>query len=814
MESLSKHPNGEDSDLKQLLHFLLRNYKVFVGCLVIAIALATLANRLMIPRYKIAASLLITEETRKTESNVNDYIRSNLFGNSRNIQNELWVLKSTPALEQMIRDLDLTVSYYQKGELRDVDAYGYAPFRITVIRDHIQPVNVRFSLERQGHDRYLIKAKGRNVAFANIETGVVDHVVPKWEFSQTGKFGSLIGNTDMAFVVDLDESDDKPAFDNKTPFGFRIHDIRVLTEEIKKNLSFNIVDKLATVIEVSFKSTSVEKGKNIVDGIMDVYSRQDVEHKKYIARITLDQIEEQLNEISDSLRFTEDELQSFRSSNQLLNFTEQATGISTQYMNLEEKLAELKTRKRYYDYVAEYLSRNEDFSRMIVPASMGISDQLLNNLMSDLIAAHAQRSNLIRNNQELNPMVQKLEIEIENLKKTITESINTIRQTTDISIDDMNNRLKEMKSAISKMPGTQRVLGGIERQYKLNDAIFSYLLGKRAEAKINLAFNIPGNMIIEPAKQVGIGPVSPNEPLNYLIAVLAGFIIPLGLLSFKTLVNSKIESQESVEQITDLPVIGKIMHNKSRIRNVMAEFPESNIAESYRTLRTNLEYHFRGMPKKLIMVTSCVPGEGKSFIALNLAMCYAQLGCHTLLINCDLRKETDYFPAGPKSSVGISSWFNYDLEIADIILHSPYKNLDVIQTGPLTVNPTEMLSTGQTDRLIDQLKAMYDCVVLDTSPVALVSDPYLLMNYADIKLMIARYNYTRKDVFRLIVKDLVTKNIKSTCIVMNDNTSSNSQYGYGYGYYKNGYYNKKRNKAKAFHPEKQPDREKEKFPIR
>jgi capsular exopolysaccharide synthesis family protein len=783
MDPSQKIRGVDENDLKQFIQFILRNYKVFLFCLVAAIGLACLVNRFMKPTYKISASLLIAEKTRTSERNVNEFIKSNLFESNRNLQNELWVLKSAPVLEQTVRNLNLAVSCYQKKEFQYMDLYGAAPFRVLFRQNHIQPVNVRFNILIQDQDHYTIAAKGKDVSFINMETGEVAYIIRKWNFEQKGKFGNLMETSDLAFVVELNH-EMKTDFFNKPEYSFVLNDISILIADIEKNLSFKIVDKLATVIEIIFKSPSVKKGKDIVNEMINVYSRQDLERKRYIARVTLNDIEEQLNETSDSLRFTEDELQSFRSSNQLLDFTEQASGITAQYMSLEDRLAELRARKRYYDYVSDYLDNHEDFSRMIVPASMGISDQLLNNLMSELITAHAQRSNLIRNNQELNPQVQKLGIGIENLKKTISENINTIQKTTDISIDEMNKRIHDMKATISRMPETQRQLGAIEREYRLNDALFNYLLEKRAEAKINLAFNIPDKMIIEPAKQVGTRPVSPNKQINYLIAVFLGFAVPFSFLTLKNMMTNKIESQETVEQITNLPVVGKIMHNRRKTGNVVSESPGSVVAESYRTLRTNLEYQFKGIQRKVILVTSCMPGEGKSLISQNMAMSYAQLGYHTLLINFDLRKQTDYFKKSEKLSIGISSWYTDDFELDDIIMHSPYEKLDYIQTGPLTVNPTELLSHCNTEILLDQLRTLYDCIIMDTSPLALVSDPYLLMDYADIKIVVVRYNYTSRNVFALIAKDLMQKDIGNVCIVMNDNRSFNNQYGYGYGYRK------------------------------
>jgi len=480
---------------------------------------------------------------------------------------------------------------------------------------------------------------------------------------------------------------------------------------------------------------------------------------------------------------TEDNLQQFRSSNQLLNVTEQATGITEQFLSLQNQLAELTTRKRYYDYVSEYLTSNSDFSNITVPASMGIQDPLLNTLITELITAQAQRANLIENQQEKNPLVQKLTIQIENTRKTIIENIDAVKKTTEISIDEMNKRIQRIEAQISRLPRTQRQLGGIERKYRLNDAIYNYLLEKRAEAKITQASNMPDNIILEPGRMVGTGPVLPNKRMNYLVAVFLGLLIPVGIFTLKKILNNKIESQENIENLTSVPILGKILHNHRKIDNVMFSYPKSTIAESYRALRTNLDFCFKGLPKKVILVTSSIEGEGKSFSALNIAMSYAQLERKTLLIDFDLRKPTTYFNIKQESSsLGLSSYLIDRARLEEIVVHSPHPKMDFIPSGPVPPNPSELLALPKTNELIFKLKDSYDCIVLDTTPLAQVSDAYLIMDLAEVKIVVARYNYTMKKVFSMIMNDLKQKNVPNVYVMLNDNRDSIGQYGYGYGY--------------------------------
>jgi len=418
--------------------------------------------------------------------------------------------------------------------------------------------------------------------------------------------------------------------------------------------------------------------------------------------------------------------------------------------------------------------------------------------MAELISAQAQRSNLIENNQGKNPLVQKLGIQIENVKKTISENISTLSKTTSISIDEMNKRIKKIEAEINRLPATQRQLGTIERKYRLNDAILNYLMEKHAEAKITKASNLPDDLIIEPAKMDGGGPVSPNKKKNYLISLVLGLGVPFGYIFLRTTLNNKIESQDDLEHLTERPVLGKILHNRYKTNNVMFEFPKSNIAESFRALRTNLDFYVRGGQKKVIMITSCLENEGKSFVALNLAMSYAQLGRRTILVDFDLRKPKTYFEKEENSfQEGLSSYMIDKKNLEDVIIKSPHDKLDYIPSGILPPNPVELLALDKTEELITKLKTDYDIVVLDTTPLAQVTDAYLLIDHSEVKLIIARYGQTRKNVFSLVMKDLNQKNISNTCIVLNDNKIYSDQYGYGYGYYnKKGFFNKKVKKRK------------------
>lgn len=647
----------------------------------------------------------------------------------------------------------------------------------------MQPINIKFEIKFLGEDNYILNAKSKDAYFYNFDKNV--YVVNKtnWMFTARGTIDKLLENKDMSFIIKYD-SINKIKYDKNSQYFFEFSNTPDLAESLKNQLDVSSSDKKSTVMELSFKSTSPEKGIDIVNEVMHMYSKQNLDRKNHIANTTIEYIDKQLSEISDSLTRTEQNLQKFRSNKQLLNINEQATGIENEYRTLQTQKSELVMKKRYYDYLAENISKNNDISNVTIPSSLGIQDLLLNSLLSELINASAQKSNLIQNHQDKSPLIKKLDIQIASLEKNIADKLDIERKTTDISIDEMNKRIGRIEGEISRMPETQRELGGIERKYKLNDDIYNYLLEKRAEAKITQASNMPNNIIMEPANMVGFGPIFPRKTLNYALAFILSILLPLVFFFIKSNLNNKIESQENIEKITNVPVLGKILHNRKKTNNVVFDNPNSNISESYRALRTNLEYYIRGGYKKVIMITSSISGEGKSFNALNIAMCYAQLGRKTILIDFDLRKSTSYFKENDTSLIGLSNYLINKATLDDIIINTQNRNLDYIASGPIPPNPVELIALDKTVKLIKHLKEIYDYIIIDTPPLAQVTDGYLLLEHADIKVIIARCNYTLKKVFAFVLKDLQHKNIDNICIVLNDNRIYGDQYGYGYGYNK------------------------------
>ena len=336
----------EDNDLKKVSELIIRNYKLFIICIIVAFGLAVLMNYYSIPVYKISASVLIKENTDKSGSGgMNDFLNSSLFGKNQNFQNELWVFQSLPVFQNTVKNINLSVCYYQKKDFQDIDIYNKTPFRILYSPNHVQPLGVRFYITFNKGGTFNIKAESKELNFYNYNTEAYEYKKANWSFEKSGKPGKLIETKDLAFIVELD-STQSITDEEVSSYSFEFIDQNLLAENYKSTFTFKVVDKQATVIEISMKSESVSKGIDLINGLMEVYSKQNLDRKNHIASITIDYIDKQLGEISDSLSSTENNLQRFRSANQLLNVAEQSTGISAQYVDLQNRKSRINDQKK------------------------------------------------------------------------------------------------------------------------------------------------------------------------------------------------------------------------------------------------------------------------------------------------------------------------------------------------------------------------------------------------------------------------------------------------------------------------------------
>jgi capsular exopolysaccharide synthesis family protein len=772
---------AQDSDsILKIIRLIFRNIWWIVPFVVVAVAIAYVYNRYSVPYYYVSSTLLLKEDSKNKWSNSGTrFINDDLLAQTQNLQNELMILQSYPLIEQMVKNLDLEVAYYEYWDYQYYNAYKTAPFKVFVFKEHTQLIETMFDISFNSDGSYQIVIKKQDATVYNYETGKKIDVREKLETSLKGNIGEILETPDIKLLITLNDKENLLWHEGRN-FAFKLTTIWTLTNQFKYGLEFKIPDKLATMIEIGLKTSSVILAQDVINELMQVYVTAKLEEKNHLANVTIDYIEKQLEEVTSSLTYTEDNLKRFKAVNRAMNVDEQASRLSDQQLQLQNQLAELMVQKRYYDYIKEYNLQGTDENQIVTPVSMGVNDPVLNSLVEELATAQSQLDILIKNKQDRNPMVNRLRIQIRNLKSTISENIATAERANDMAISELQNRLQQLDSKIIKLPSTQMQLGGIQRTFNLNDAIYNYLLEKQAEAKITKASNLSDIVVIEPAHMVGTSPVSPKYMFNYFIAIILGFTFPVVFLFIRIFFKTTISEQEEIENITNATILGKVFHYKnSKEKNVFISTSNDKTAENFRTLRTNLNFALSGKSGKTILVSSCVSGEGKTFTSLNIAAAYAQIGKKTILLNFDLRNSRSVIKNADNSK-GLSLYLSNDAELDEVIQRSFFKTLDFINSGPVPPNPLELMENERTAILFEFLKKNYDYIIIDTPPMAQVSDAFAIVQHTDLNLIVVRYNVTKKRLLRLVLGELKNKNVNNVSIILNDNKLISEQMGYGY----------------------------------
>ncbi len=768
------------NDIQKIVKLFFRNSWIILICVIIALSIAYAYNYYAIPTYKVSATLLLKDKSEiNRSSDESRYINSDLLVRNQNLQNELEILKSYPIIEQAVENLNLEVSYYEYKNYQYYDAYKNVPFKVFIFKEHPQLVGPVFDILLNSDGSYTLKVEKQDGMVYNYNTGQKIREREDLELDIKGNLGQIVETEDFKFLITINDNDSL-LLQNNIFYAFNLSTNKQIVSQLKERLGYNIPNELATIIEISMDVNSVQLGIDIINELILVYSESNLEKKNHLANMTLEYIEEQLDEVSASLNLTQNNLQQFMSQNKLMNVDEQSTRLSQQRLDLQNQLAELMTQKRYYEYIKEYNANSSDEVQIIPPSAMGVQDPLLNNLIQELSTAQAQKANMINNNQERNPIVNRLDIQINNLKNTIAENNAAAARSNEISINEMQNRIAQIENEMSNLPKTQMQMGGIQRNYNLNNSIYNYLLEKQAEAKITKASNLPDNVTIEPAHLSSSAPVSPNKRAIYSIAFLLGLGIPTAILLLLNSFKTTITTQEDIEHITNAAVIGKVFHYTNRKeKNVFTSLTKDKTAENFRTLRTNINFALNGNSHKTILVTSCLSGEGKTFNALNIASAYAQTRKKTILLNFDLRKGQSIIKDTDNAN-GLSLYLSGEIPLNEIIQKTDIQSLDYIHSGPIPPNPLELMENENAAKLFDFLKQNYEQIIIDSPPLAQVSDALAIIGHANLNLIVTRYNVTKKKILRLVLSELKNKHINNVYIILNNNKLKSEQMGYGY----------------------------------
>jgi tyrosine-protein kinase Etk/Wzc len=771
----------ETIDIKKYIFKIIANWYWFVITVFISTSAAYFMNRYANPVYQVSSSLLIKEEDNSPRYS-NEMIQGlDLFAQGTNIKNQIGILSSFELHRKVMEELDFEITYYGVGRIRDPELYRPARLQVNLDTTHYQHYNTPVYIHVLSTEKYELEVDGDTSIRAVLSYG-------EQFINDYFSFNITIRNPEAFYDTKEDN------------YYFYINNTIDLANSYRGKLGINLQDEEGTILNLSTSGYVPEKEAIYLNKLADVFMRSELEDKNQIAINTIRFIDNQINAVVDSLSAAEGKLQNFRTENRIIDISQEGRSLYDQYEKLDNEKAMLAIEAKYYNYLQNYLDSRRENEDLIVPTSVGVRDQLLMNLVMQLNALNSERMVLKMRTVKSNPKVDILDKKIEEVKKIIDENVRNLVKTNQLTIDALDLRIKSLNTEIERLPYNERKLINIERRFNLNDQIYTYLLEKRAEAGINQASNMPTARVLDQARVDQAALIAPKKRLNYMISLVIGLLVPFLIIVLKDYFNNRILSKKDVESHTKAPILGVIGHNTRETERVVFENPKSAISESFRTIKTNLQYLLLNEGAKVITVTSTVSGEGKTFCSLNLASIIALTDKKTLLIGMDLRKPRIHRHFDLDNTIGMSTYLIGKATIEEIIVKTDIDGLYVVVSGPIPPNPAKLIETEALVHFMEYARKNFDYIIVDTPPIALVSDALILSKNSDVNIFVIRQNYSHKDVLDLI-NDLNSKpNIPEFNILINDvqmpgyygtkyGYNYGYSYGYGYGYgYGEGYY--------------------------
>ena len=756
----------EQVNIQELLFRYLIHWPWFVISIIICIACAWGYLRLTTPIYNISATVLIKDEKKGGGASMSsDLEKMGLEGfvsSSSNVDNEIEVLRSKSLAREVVNNLGLFVTYMDEDEFPSKELY------------HTSPVLV--SLTHQEAD----KLPGR----MEINWG---HSAPAQGSPPIGRSSTYEGtvaffaNNDTLSAVrpeNITKERHITAFINR-PFS--------VLKEYVNSLSIAPTSKTTSVVVISLENTNTRRGRDYINKLLEMYNINANNDKNEVAQKTAEFIDERIGIISKELGSTEQDLENFKRSAGITDLSSEAQIALTGNAEYEKKRVENQTQINLVMDLQRYMKGNE---YEVLPSNIGLQDAASAGAIDRYNQMLVERKRLLRTSTENNPTIINLDTSIRAMRTNVQATLDATLKGLQITKEDLAREASRYSRRINDAPTQERQFVSIARQQEIKSGLYLMLLQKREENAITLAATANNAKIIDEAL-ADDNPISPKKTIVYLVALVLGVGLPVGVIYLIGLTKFKIEGRADVEKLTSLPVVGDVPLADEKTGSIAVFENQNNLmSETFRNVRTNLQFMLEN-GKNVILVTSTISGEGKSFISANLAISLSLLGKKVVIVGLDIRKPglNKVFNI-PKKEHGITQYLtNTTANLMDFVQPSDInKNLFILPGGTVPPNPTELLARGGLEKAIETLKANFDYVILDTAPVGMVTDTLLIGRVADLSVYVCRADYTHKAEFTLINELAENNKLPNLCIAVNGLDLNSRKYGYYYGYGKYGKY--------------------------
>jgi capsular exopolysaccharide synthesis family protein len=754
----TNHRTSEDNESnmsQQLVSKYLPYWPLFILVALLAMAAAYVYLRYATPIYEASATILIKDEKKGTEDS--KLLESlNLIATKKLVENEIEVLQSRVLMESVVKKLYLYAPITQKGKVKESDAYTLSPVTIEARNPDSmgEAEKVPFSYDKNtktillnGKDKYPIN-----------------------EFVST-PYGTLKFSSNPYY---------SPSTESEKQLFFSLIDPRVIASILTKGLKITSARQSA-ILDISFRDAIPQRAVNILTQLIDIYGRKSIEDKNMVAKSTLAFVNEQLGILGKDLDSIEKKVQHFKSGSDAVNIGAQGELVLQNVADNDKKLGDVSSQLAMLNKAEELIVNKQGG---ILPSTMGVDNQTAA-MMNKLYSSEQEYNNLKATVGENNPKMLALAEEINKMRPTILENIRNQRASLSAAKQSLYSTNSGYTSMLRAVPQKEQQLLQISREQQATNDRYQFLLVSKQNAEIALASGVATSQIID-SPMAGQDPVSPKGKLIYMMAVIGALGFCVGIITIKDSFTGKIKYRNEIEKMTSIPIIGEIAFDKSNTPLVIEKGTRSFVAEEFRKLRISLSFLGIDSGHKKLLVTSSISGEGKSFIAANLAVSISLTGKKVALVDMDLNNPSLSRILNVNQEYGVTELLTGEKKVDEVIEKlEGHDSLYFISAGNLPENPTELLANGKINAIIDYLESNFDMVVIDTSPAVLVTDAYILSGLCNATLYVIRHNYSPKMLVKRIDENNQINPINNPAIVFNGVKTRGvfkNNYGYGYDY--------------------------------
>ncbi len=774
-------------DFKGFLIKALGYWSWFVIGLIIAFIIAYQVNVRKQKIYGIGTTIAIQEENNPFSTS-NTSLVFNWGGSSDKVQMISTTLKSRSHNELVVDKLDFYIDYLKKTQYFLQDVYGNTPFEVAIDKSKNQLLDQFVKVKMLTKDTYQLtipfqENKAKVIRYAGNAKSVVN--VPNGEFKKIYRIGQEVNLPFLNWTLYL-SANSWSNFGEEILIRFNSFD-KTVTDD--KGIRVDFDEKSGSILKLSMEGTNKARMVAYLNATVNVLIKRQLEIKNKFAENTINFIDKTLLEMEGQLKDSENEIKDFSKTNNVIDFEEGGTTYQEQLMAYDTQKDEVERKQIYLNSLKNYLRSSDDFSKLPAPTIAGIDEPNITVNVAKLIALSIQRSELAYSIKG-DIYYERIDNEIQSVKRVLLENANSLRNVLQYDLERSNQKIRKIEGEISRLPENKQEWLRLSRKHNLSDNIYNSFLQKRSEASIVKAANLSDIQFIDSAKDVGGGLLGPKMSVNYILAFFIGLLVPLLLVSLVFVINNSIQNIEDISALTQLPLIGVVgvKHTESNLS--VFERPKSALSESFRAIRSSLQFLYKKQSvegTKTLMLTSSVSGEGKTYCSMNIATVFALSEKKTIIVGLDLRKPKIFGDFKVQNDVGAVNYLIGQRKLEEVIQHTHIPYLDMITSGPIPPNPSELILGDSMKEMIMELKKKYDYIILDTPPVGLVSDALELAQFCDVTLYVVRQNVTKKEMLTLLNNRTKRGELDNVSIVFNG-YENKAKYGTGYGYgYSYGY---------------------------